>query len=142
LVPKGLSDYFIELVRKSMEDREKNNVKRKDFLQLLIELKNKGWLDDPDFKGALTPDCKHEYMLRSTKYNFVIITEINTYVCFYHQKNISENQIPIIPRSLVKSTISKRILLTRYFHLPVSPKIGTTSGSKKIKIDFHCSRNA
>ncbi|CAH1400038.1 unnamed protein product [Nezara viridula] len=34
------------LVKKTVEQREENNIRRKDFLDLLIQLKNKGTLDD------------------------------------------------------------------------------------------------
>jgi cytochrome P450 family 6 len=41
-----VSKYFRNLVQETVEYRDKNNVKRNDFLQLLIQLKNKGSLDD------------------------------------------------------------------------------------------------
>lgn len=40
-VPKDISDFFINLVTQTVGYREKNNITRKDFLQLMIELKNK-----------------------------------------------------------------------------------------------------
>ena len=43
-----LSKYFRNMVQETVEYREKNNVKRNDFLQLLIQLKNKGLLDDEE----------------------------------------------------------------------------------------------
>lgn len=36
-----------------MEYREKNQVERKDFLQLLIQLKNKGKVDNMDDNGPV-----------------------------------------------------------------------------------------
>ncbi|PSN34612.1 hypothetical protein C0J52_20551 [Blattella germanica] len=41
LVPKDISDYFRAMVRETVEYREKNNVQRNDFMQLLIQMKNK-----------------------------------------------------------------------------------------------------
>lgn len=41
-----VSKYFRNMVNETVEYREKNNVKRNDFMQLLIQLKNKGLLDD------------------------------------------------------------------------------------------------
>lgn len=35
-----VSDFFYNFVREAVEYREKNNISRKDFLQILIELKN------------------------------------------------------------------------------------------------------
>jgi len=43
-----VSKYFRNMVQETVEYREKNNVKRNDFLQLLIQLKNKGLLDDEE----------------------------------------------------------------------------------------------
>lgn len=43
-----ISKYFRNMVQETVEHREKNNVKRNDFLQLLIQLKNKGLLDDEE----------------------------------------------------------------------------------------------
>lgn len=47
--PKAdVSDFFMKAVHDTVEYREKNNVRRNDFLQLLIDLKNKGKLEDED----------------------------------------------------------------------------------------------
>lgn len=43
--PRDASEYFMNMLRETVDYREKNNVKRNDFLQLLIQLKNKGVLD-------------------------------------------------------------------------------------------------
>ncbi|KAF2902943.1 hypothetical protein ILUMI_03243 [Ignelater luminosus] len=39
-VPKEVSDFFLRIIRETVEYREKNNVVRKDFMQLLLDLKN------------------------------------------------------------------------------------------------------
>jgi len=39
--PKDVSKYFMKMVRDTVEYREKNDVKRNDFMQLLIQMKNK-----------------------------------------------------------------------------------------------------
>ncbi|XP_066994046.2 probable cytochrome P450 6a14 [Anabrus simplex] len=49
--PKAVSDFFINAVREMVDYREKNNVKRNDFMQLLIQLKNKGRVDDDQTSG-------------------------------------------------------------------------------------------
>jgi len=41
IFPKEVSNYFRKMVRETVEYREKNNVQRKDFIQLMIELKHK-----------------------------------------------------------------------------------------------------
>jgi len=43
-----VSKFFRSMVQETVEYREKNNVKRNDFLQLLIQLKNKFLLDDEE----------------------------------------------------------------------------------------------
>ena len=45
-IDSDVSKYFRNMVQETVEYREKNNVKRNDFLQLLIQLKNKGLLED------------------------------------------------------------------------------------------------
>ncbi|XP_049832528.1 probable cytochrome P450 6a13 [Schistocerca gregaria] len=41
-----VSQYFRSMVRETVEYREKNGVTRNDFMHLLIQLKNKGFVDD------------------------------------------------------------------------------------------------
>lgn len=43
---KSIEIFFMNIIRTSMEYREKNNIERKDFLNMLIQLKNKGSIDD------------------------------------------------------------------------------------------------
>ncbi|KAF5298399.1 hypothetical protein FQR65_LT01177 [Abscondita terminalis] len=51
IVKKDVSEFFMNVVRETVEYREKNNVKRNDFMQLLIELKN---AKDNESKPTLT----------------------------------------------------------------------------------------
>lgn len=44
---KEIDDFFITLVEKTIEYREKNNVTRKDFMQMMIDLKNQETLQSP-----------------------------------------------------------------------------------------------
>lgn len=46
--PKDVSKFFLGAIKETMDYREKNNVKRNDVMQLLIQLKNKGVIDDVD----------------------------------------------------------------------------------------------
>ncbi|CAH1400044.1 unnamed protein product [Nezara viridula] len=50
--PKETEDYIVKLVENTIEYREKNNIKRNDFLDLLIQLKNKGTVGD-DLKDEI-----------------------------------------------------------------------------------------
>lgn len=46
---KEVSDFFVETVRQNLEYRQKNNVTRKDFFQMLIQLRNTGKIQDDDW---------------------------------------------------------------------------------------------
>ncbi|GLG95812.1 Probable cytochrome P450 28c1, partial [Gryllus bimaculatus] len=52
--PKNVSDFFLRAVKETVDYREKNNVKRNDFMQLLIELRNKAELLDDYENTELT----------------------------------------------------------------------------------------
>jgi cytochrome P450 family 6 len=41
VIPKDVSNYFGKMVKETVEYREKNKVERNDFMQLMIQLKNK-----------------------------------------------------------------------------------------------------
>jgi cytochrome P450 family 6 len=44
-VPHGISKFFMKVVEETVGYRERNNVTRNDFMQLLIQLKNQGYLE-------------------------------------------------------------------------------------------------
>lgn len=46
--PKEVSQFFLKAIKDTMDYREKNGIKRNDFLQLVLELKNKGKLSETD----------------------------------------------------------------------------------------------
>nr|CAD7429728.1 unnamed protein product [Timema monikensis] len=46
IASKDVNDFFLGIVKETMSYREKNKVVRDDFLQLLIQLKNKGKVDE------------------------------------------------------------------------------------------------
>ncbi|KAL3280181.1 hypothetical protein HHI36_017681 [Cryptolaemus montrouzieri] len=46
--PNDVTDFFMNVVKNNVAYREKNNIFRKDFMHLLIQLKNKGKLVDDD----------------------------------------------------------------------------------------------
>nr|CAD7418480.1 unnamed protein product [Timema poppensis] len=48
---KEASNFFLNVVNDTVEHREKNNISRNDFLQLLIQLKNKGHLAEDRTSG-------------------------------------------------------------------------------------------
>jgi cytochrome P450 family 6 len=62
MLPKDVSNFFMEAVKVVTDYRKKNSVVRNDFINLLIELKNKGTIhDDEDIKSEYVQDetaCK------------------------------------------------------------------------------------
>lgn len=48
VTPPDVTKFFLRVFRENYEHREKNNLKRNDFMQLLIQLNTKGYLDDVD----------------------------------------------------------------------------------------------
>ncbi|XP_065080036.1 probable cytochrome P450 6a14 [Ochlerotatus camptorhynchus] len=54
--PADVTAYFVDVVQKTVDHREKNNVTRPDFLQLLMQLKNRGTIEDDeeDSKDTIT----------------------------------------------------------------------------------------
>lgn len=51
-----LEDFFLKLVKDTTEYRETMNVHRKDFIQLLLEIKNKGYLSDGTENNAASKE--------------------------------------------------------------------------------------
>lgn len=51
LMPKHIEDYFISIVKNTVDYREKNGVQRNDFMQCLIQLKNGYEIKDNDDDG-------------------------------------------------------------------------------------------
>lgn len=56
-VPPDISGYFTKVVRETVEYREKNNISRNDFMHLMIQLKNKGYIEGEKSLVSGT-DCK------------------------------------------------------------------------------------
>jgi cytochrome P450 family 6 len=49
---RELESFFVKIVEDTVTYREKNGVTRKDFMQLLIQLKNDGKIDEDGDKGT------------------------------------------------------------------------------------------
>uniref|UniRef100_U5ENJ2 Putative cytochrome n=1 Tax=Corethrella appendiculata TaxID=1370023 RepID=U5ENJ2_9DIPT len=56
LLNKTTTSYFRNVIQETIDYREKNNVQRNDFLNLMIQLKNEGKIDGDDDVGYLTMD--------------------------------------------------------------------------------------
>lgn len=50
---KDVSDFFLSSIRDTVEYREKNDIKRNDFLSLLLQIKNHGKIGDDDVSEAM-----------------------------------------------------------------------------------------
>lgn len=48
VISADVSNFFIDVVKQTIDHREQNSVVRNDFMQLLIQLKNNGQLEDDD----------------------------------------------------------------------------------------------
>lgn len=53
-VDKDVSDFVVDTVRQNLEYREKNHVIRKDFFQLLMQVRNGGKVQDDNWSTAST----------------------------------------------------------------------------------------
>lgn len=51
LTPRKLNDFFMNLISDTIKYREKNNITRNDFLNLLMQLKSRGYLEDEETTG-------------------------------------------------------------------------------------------
>uniref|UniRef100_T1H3Z9 Cytochrome P450 n=1 Tax=Megaselia scalaris TaxID=36166 RepID=T1H3Z9_MEGSC len=60
-IKKECGDYFMKTVKETVEYRERNNIRRNDFMDLLIDLKNNKNGDNPE---GLTIDevCAHSFI--------------------------------------------------------------------------------
>ncbi|RZF44805.1 hypothetical protein LSTR_LSTR000757 [Laodelphax striatellus] len=52
LTPKPVEDFFMRLIKKNIEYREKMGITRKDFMQLLIDLKDTSFPNDKDISNG------------------------------------------------------------------------------------------
>lgn len=71
-----MSEFFVTAVKETMEEREKDKFTRKDFMQLLIQLKNDGRVEDDE--GELLSEkagkskTKVCFRLRPMPYTYVL----------------------------------------------------------------------
>ncbi|XP_072396935.1 probable cytochrome P450 6a14 isoform X1 [Diabrotica undecimpunctata] len=49
IFPKDVNTFFLNVVQKTIDYREKNKISRKDFMHLLLQLKNRGKVADDQF---------------------------------------------------------------------------------------------
>ena len=60
VMPQDIEDFFTGAVRETVEYREKNNYNRNDFMQLLIQLKNKGKIHHDDDEKPAENGHRHQ----------------------------------------------------------------------------------
>ncbi|CAG9827994.1 unnamed protein product [Diabrotica balteata] len=61
LVDREIEDFFMEAVQSTVSYREENNVHRNDFMQLLLELRNKGKLSDDHVSSVSKTDSNSRF---------------------------------------------------------------------------------
>lgn len=72
---KDVGDFMTETVRQTVEYREENNIIRKDFLQLLIQLRNTGEVQgDDDWSAKATVNGKLMSLEEMAAHSFVFYT--------------------------------------------------------------------
>lgn len=72
---KDVGDFMTDTVRQNLEYREKNNVVRKDFFQLLMQLRNTGQVkEDGDWSAQATSDEKKMSLEEMSAHSFVFYT--------------------------------------------------------------------
>jgi len=59
-----MTDFFIGVVKETMDFRKQNNVKRNDFMQLLLQLKEQGYVKDIDNPEKDVLDVGKRILLR------------------------------------------------------------------------------
>lgn len=84
VIPTYISSFFFDVVKKTVNYREKNNYSRNDFLQLLIDIKNN--------KGDTTESKGKKVIFVRTDYFFASINpeEVSENVK-YHDSNDMQN---------------------------------------------------
>lgn len=59
-IDQDVEDFFIDSVRQTLSYRENNNVVRPDFFQLLVQLRNTGFVSRDDLHSWKTKITKNE----------------------------------------------------------------------------------
>lgn len=62
-INSDISDFFLRAFRESIEYREKNKIRRNDFLDLLIQLKTKGRLEGVDSDSGTQINRKNYFLI-------------------------------------------------------------------------------
>jgi cytochrome P450 family 6 len=71
---KDLTEFIYSMVNQTIDHREKNNVQRKDFMQLMVQLKNQGYLS-PDKDDTVDED-KSQSADKNEVYTKLTVDEI------------------------------------------------------------------
>lgn len=56
---RGVTKFFTNMFRNNVEYRRTNNVVRHDFMQLLMQLMEKGYVEPDDDKDIVDESCKY-----------------------------------------------------------------------------------
>jgi len=70
---RGVRNFFIKMFRDNVKYRQTNNVIRHDFMNLLIQLMEKGYVEPDDEKDIINESCKYIFYISLT---FIILNNI------------------------------------------------------------------
>lgn len=82
VTPKEREEFFFKIVGDTVAYREKNNIKRNDFLDLLIDIKNKGHVEDDSHNFKNTKHDDNETFKINNLPDINMTNELITAQCF------------------------------------------------------------
>nr|CAI5817457.1 unnamed protein product [Callosobruchus analis] len=103
-IQKGVTDFFTNSVKEAVEYREKNGVKRQDFLQTLIDLKSQGKLTLDEVVGQVSNGPWPSFLLLKSVAGFETSSNAGT-MCLYELALQQDLQDKV--RANVNSILSK-----------------------------------
>jgi len=75
---KGVTKFFMKLFRDNMEYRQTHNIVRHDFMNLLMQLMEKGYVEPDDERDITNISCKYIYFIHI----YFIYINIFLFSCF------------------------------------------------------------
>jgi hypothetical protein len=122
-IPSDISKFFMKVVDETVAYRERNSVTRDDFMQLLIQLKNHGYLDTDiqDNEKVQSEYCLKLYNRLDTFYHLVYYITFPKVIFFRHQVEREKKKVRIVFRGNQKVLLlgpAKRKL--RFYNWPTT----------------------
>lgn len=102
-----VSNFFTKVVEDTIEYRETSNVKRNDFLNLLLQLKNKGKLDDDESEGKSDFLTKQELVSQSFIFFNAGFETSSTTISFAMNELVANQDVQENLRTEINSILEK-----------------------------------